>query len=148
LAAADDVLATLRDELETRIGDRGATLSGGQRQRLSLARALLAEPDILVLDDATSALDAVTERTVLNNLRGLSQPENYADGCRSSEYLSTGAPTVLIIASKLSSILLADRVLLLADGRIAAQGRHEELARSNAAYRDLLGIDSVEVAHG
>ena len=74
LAAADDVVDNLRDGVETRIGDRGATLSGGQRQRMSLARAVLAEPDILILDDATSALDAITERTVINNLRGLIQP--------------------------------------------------------------------------
>jgi ATP-binding cassette, subfamily B, bacterial len=142
LAAADDVLDNLSDDLETRIGDRGATLSGGQRQRLSLARALLAQPDILVLDDATSALDAVTERTVINNLRGLTTQSNAAN--KGGER----APTVLVIASKLSSILLADRVLLLADGRIAAQGRHEDLARNNALYRDLLGIENEEHVHG
>lgn len=128
LAAAEDVIAVLREGLDTRIGDRGITLSGGQRQRLSLARALLAEPDVLILDDATSALDAVTERTIIENIRGLRRRGR--------------ATTVLVIASKLSSILLADRVLLLDGGRIAAQGRHRELLH-DAAYRDLLGIDEI-----
>ena len=123
-AAATDVLAGLPDGLATRIGDRGVTLSGGQRQRISLARALLARPAILGLDDATSALDAVTERTVLANLRNLGS-----------------ATTVFIVASKLSTILLADRVLLLDGGRIAASGTHAELSRTSASYRDLLGVD-------
>ena len=123
-AAASDVLAGMSDGLATRIGDRGVTLSGGQRQRICLARALLARPAILGLDDATSALDAVTERTVLTNLRQLGR-----------------ATTVFVVASKLSTILLADRVLLLAGGRITASGTHAELARTSAAYRDLLGVD-------
>src|SRR5690606_36489091 len=128
LASAEDVLLRLGEGFETRLGDRGITLSGGQRQRISLARALLAQPSILGLDDATSALDAVTERTVLTNVRALQQ--------------RSGHPiTVLLIASKLSTILLADRVLLLADGRIAAQGTHEQLVRESADYRDLLGLD-------
>lgn len=128
LAAAEDVLESLADGLDTRIGDRGITLSGGQRQRVSLARALLAKPDILGLDDATSALDAVTERTILNNIRNFGRT-------------SGRTVTVLVISSKLSTILLADRVLMLSDGRIVAQGTHSELARSNANYRDLLGLE-------
>jgi len=138
LAAAEEIVAGLRDGMQTRIGDRGITLSGGQRQRISLARALVAKPDLLVLDDATSALDAITERNIMNNIRQLKHHGTHSP-------LST---TMLIIASKLSTILLADRVLVLADGHIAAQGRHEDLARSNAAYRDLLGIDAEEVVHG
>jgi ABC-type multidrug transport system fused ATPase/permease subunit len=127
LAGAGELLERLPDGLETRIGDRGVTLSGGQRQRLCLARALLAAPDILVLDDATSALDAVTERTVLRNIRAL----RAAHG---------GPMTVLLITSKLSSVLLADRSAVLANGRIAAVGRHEDLLL-DPLYRDLLGID-------
>jgi ABC-type multidrug transport system fused ATPase/permease subunit len=127
LAAADDVLAGLKDGLETKIGDRGITLSGGQRQRISLARAILARPSLLVLDDATSALDAVTERRVLDNIRGLAKEGR--------------APTLLVISSKLSIILLADRVLLLAGGRIAEEGRHSWLVQHSAAYRDLMGIE-------
>lgn len=122
-AAADDIVQRLPQGLETPLGDRGVTLSGGQRQRLCLARALLGTPDILCLDDATSALDAISERQVLQNLRQLR------------------GTTVLVISSKLSTILLADRVLMLADGRITAMGRHTDLQSTNAHYRDLLGID-------
>ncbi|NWE21377.1 ABC transporter ATP-binding protein [Pseudomonas sp. P7548] len=123
LAAAEDVLQRLPHGLETPLGDRGVTLSGGQRQRLCLARALLGKPDILCLDDATSALDAISERQVLHNLRQLQ------------------GTTVLVISSKLSTILLADRVLMLDAGRIVAQGTHTHLQSTDAAYRDLLGIE-------
>jgi ATP-binding cassette subfamily B protein len=127
LAAGEEILDGLRDGFRTQLGDRGVTLSGGQRQRLCLARALLAEASILGLDDATSALDAATERVVLENIRDLRQEAGRA-------------VTVLIVSSKLSTILLADRVLLLAEGRIAAEGTHAELAATNPAYRDLMGL--------
>jgi ABC-type multidrug transport system fused ATPase/permease subunit len=127
LASGEEILDNLPDGFASRLGDRGVTLSGGQRQRLCLARALLANPAILGLDDATSALDAATERVVLENIRKLrAQPGR--------------AITVLIVSSKLSTILLADRVLLLDGGRIAAQGTHNELAASSAQYRDLMGL--------
>ncbi|ATP50922.1 ABC transporter ATP-binding protein [Pseudomonas putida] len=128
LAAADDVLERLPHGLDTPLGDRGVTLSGGQRQRLCLARALLGAPDILCLDDATSALDALGERQVLHNIRRLRG--------------DTGqGPTLLLITSRLSTLLLADRVLMLENGRISASGSHAELSSNNAHYRDLLGID-------
>jgi ATP-binding cassette, subfamily B, bacterial len=127
MASASELLLSLSDGLQTRIGDRGVTLSGGQRQRVCLARALLGQPRILVLDDATSALDAVTERNVLNNIRGLKQQDK--------------ATTVLVIASKLSTILLADKVLFLAEGNIVAAGKHTELVNSNTRYRELMGLD-------
>ncbi|WP_350448259.1 ABC transporter ATP-binding protein [Pseudomonas solani] len=122
-AAADDVLERLPRGLDTPLGDRGVTLSGGQRQRLNLARALLGQPDILCLDDATSALDAISERRVLGNIRALR------------------GTTLLVISSRLSTILLADRVLLLDQGAIADAGTHAELLQRNPIYRDLLGID-------
>jgi ABC-type multidrug transport system fused ATPase/permease subunit len=128
VAAAEDVLERLPQGLATPLGDRGVTLSGGQRQRLSLARALLGEPDILCLDDATSALDAISERQVLNNIRQLRRDKGRAT-------------TLLVISSKLSTIVLADRVLMLQDGRIAASGTHSELLKTNPHYRDLLGIE-------
>lgn len=127
LASAEEILEGLPQGFATRLGDRGVTLSGGQRQRLSLARALLAKPDVLILDDATSALDAVTERTILHNVRNL--------GDASGRQI-----TVLMVASKLSTILLSDRVMLLGNGGIAAQGLHEELAATNPDYCDLLGV--------
>lgn len=122
-ASADDILERLPQGLDSPLGDRGVTLSGGQRQRLCLARALLAAPDLLCLDDATSALDAISERHVLDNLR------------------RPGGPTLLLIASKASTVQRADRVLLLDQGRIVDSGPHEQLCRRNPAYRDLLGIE-------
>jgi ATP-binding cassette subfamily B protein len=129
LASASEVLAGLKHGLETKIGERGVTLSGGQRQRVSLARALVGRPRVLVLDDSTSALDAVTERAVLDNVRSLGEQQ----GRR---------VTVLVVASKLSTLLLADRVLLLRDGCIAAQGPHAALAATNADYCELMGLDA------
>jgi ABC-type multidrug transport system fused ATPase/permease subunit len=95
--------------LDEIVGERGVTLSGGQRQRLALARALLRRPRLLVLDDATSAVDARVERAILDGLRG------------------TVAATTLVVAHRVSTIALADRVLLLDGGRIAATGTHQEL---------------------
>jgi ATP-binding cassette subfamily B protein len=129
LAAAGDVLERMDRGFETTLGDRGVTLSGGQRQRICLARALLAKAAILGLDDATSALDATTERTIINNIRTF----KHSEGGR--------AVTVLIVSSKLSTILMADRVMVLADGKIAAQGTHQELSTSSDAYRELMGIN-------
>ena len=128
LAAAEEVLERLPHGLDTSLGDRGVTLSGGQRQRINLARALLARPDILCLDDATSALDSLTERRVIHNIRGLLQHDGQTT-------------TLLIVSSKLSTIQLADRVLVLADGHIADSGTHAELVQRNAFYRDLLGVE-------
>jgi ABC-type multidrug transport system fused ATPase/permease subunit len=122
-AAAEDVLSSLPQGLASRIGERGVTLSGGQRQRVCIARALLARPAVLCLDDATSALDALTERRILDSLRARRD-------C-----------AVLLIASKLSTIRQADRVLLLDGGRIAAAGTHEMLIASSRSYRDLLGLE-------
>jgi ATP-binding cassette subfamily B protein len=128
LASAQDVLQNLPEGIATTIGDRGVTLSGGQRQRLALARALISRPSVLVLDDSTSALDAVTEQTILHGVRGLSQ--------------TTGQPvTMLIVASKPSTAMFADRIAVLQKGAIVAEGTHEELSRSSATYRELLGID-------
>lgn len=128
MASAEEVLERLPHGLDTALGDRGVTLSGGQRQRLNLARALLARPDIICLDDATSALDTLSERRVLDNLRRLKTRHGQP-------------PAVLVISSRLSTILLADYVLLLDAGKIVEQGTHQELSERNAHYCDLLGIE-------
>ncbi|MCA2927536.1 MAG: ABC transporter ATP-binding protein [Burkholderiales bacterium] len=126
--SSGEILKTLEYGLKTRLGERGVTLSGGQRQRLCLARALLSHPAFLVLDDATSALDAVTERNVLRNIRQWKQIQGHR-------------VTVLMIASKLSTVLQADKVLLLSQGRILAQGTHEFLSQTCPEYRQLIGVD-------
>lgn len=123
-AAADDFVSQLDAGLKTVVGERGVTLSGGQRQRLCLARALLADPSVLVLDDSTSAVDASTEQHILNALRSAGREAS-----------------VLVIASRISSILLADRVCILSDGRLVEEGTHAELAKRSTTYRELLCID-------
>lgn len=111
--------------LETRIGEQGMALSGGQRQRLALARAVLARPAVLVLDDTLSALDVHTEKLVEEALRRV-----LAD--------TTG----LIVAHRASTVLLADRVALLQDGTITHVGTHRELLATVPAYRDLLAAEA------
>jgi len=107
--------------LDTRIGEQGMTLSGGQRQRIALARAILARPSVLVLDDPLSALDVHTEEKVSRALRQV-----------------LAGTTALIVAHRPSTVALADKVALLADGVIAALGTHTELLRSQPRYRDLM----------
>jgi ABC-type multidrug transport system fused ATPase/permease subunit len=119
MSRADRFVAHLPGGLDHVVGERGVTLSGGQRQRLALARALLRRPGLLMLDDATSAVDPVIEQQILANLRGS---------------LST---TTLVVAHRLSTIALADRVLFLQDGRIAASGPHTELVATVPAYAAL-----------
>ncbi|HEV2375083.1 MAG TPA: ABC transporter transmembrane domain-containing protein [Streptosporangiaceae bacterium] len=107
--------------LDTRIGEQGMSLSGGQRQRLALARAILAGPQVLVLDDPLSALDVRTEEKVTLALRQV-----------------LAGTTALIVAHRPSTVLLADSVALLADGVIAAQGTHADLLATDARYRALM----------
>lgn len=121
---ADRFVSALPHGLDTELGERGTSLSGGQRQRLSLARALVRAPRLLVLDDATSALDPAVEQRILRALAEKSQGE--------------GGPTVLVVAYRKATIALADQVVHLADGRIADRGTHAELRERSAAYRDLV----------
>jgi ATP-binding cassette, subfamily B, bacterial len=121
LARLDEVVAGLPDGLETRIGERGATLSGGQQQRLGLARALARRPRLIVLDDATSAIDAEVEAEILAGLRDA----------------QLGA-TVVMVAARTSTISLADEVVHLVAGRVADRGTHRELVDRSPAYASLV----------
>ena len=121
LACADGFVGELQDGLDTLVGERGISLSGGQRQRIALARALARRPDLLLLDDTTSALDPATELAVLDNLRG-----------------SLSHTTVVMVASRPSTIALADDVLFVDQGRIVAHGPHERLMVDVAEYRALV----------
>lgn len=120
-AGVTEFVAKLPDGFETLVGERGYTLSGGQRQRIAIARTLLVNPRILILDDATSAIDVQVEHEIHGALTTL----------------MTGR-TTLIIAHRLSTISLADRVVLLLDGRIAADGSHAHLMATVPAYAEVL----------
>jgi ATP-binding cassette subfamily B protein len=114
------LVESLPDGLDTLVGERGLTLSGGQRQRVAIARALLAEPRILILDDATSSVDATTESRIKSALAEV------MDG-----------RTTFVIAHRLSTIALADEVVVLEDGEIAARGPHDELLDYSPLYREI-----------
>jgi ABC-type multidrug transport system fused ATPase/permease subunit len=119
-AGIHDFIAGLPEGYDTMIGERGLTVSGGQRQRIAIARALLRDPRILILDDATSSVDATTEAEIKNALRGLMRTR-----------------TTFIIGHRLSTIALADEIVVLEDGRIAARGSHDELVDSSPLYREI-----------
>ncbi|MEA2340928.1 MAG: ATP-binding cassette, subfamily bacterial [Solirubrobacteraceae bacterium] len=121
LAQAHEFIERLPDGYETRVGERGLTLSGGQRQRIAIARAFLADPRILILDDATSSVDASTEAAIKDALREV-----------------MAGRTTIVIAHRLSTIALADEILVLEDGRVAAHGSHDELLEVSDLYREIV----------
>jgi ABC-type multidrug transport system fused ATPase/permease subunit len=120
-AQAHDFIQRLPDGYETRVGERGLTLSGGQRQRVAIARAFLADPRILILDDATSSVDASTEQQIKQALREV----------------MTGR-TTFVIAHRLSTISLADTIVVLEDGEVIAAGGHDELLEQSELYREIV----------
>lgn len=121
LAAATEFVDKLPSGAATIVGERGVSLSGGQRQRVALARSLIRRPEVLLLDDTTSALDPSTEAAILANLRS-----------------SLTECTTIVVASRPSTIALADEVLFMADGRVVAHGPHTELIAREPAYRTLV----------
>jgi ATP-binding cassette subfamily B protein len=127
-AQAHDFIAALPDGYDTLLGDRGVGLSGGQRQRVALARALLAGAAVLLLDNATGNLDALTEAAVLDEL----------DAVRTA-----APPTRIVVGYRPAVLRRADEVLVLEGGRIAMRGTHDALLRSYARYRALVGVDPV-----
>ena len=105
---------------ETMVGERGLTLSGGQKQRTALARALLIDPPILILDDALSAVDTYTEEEILSRLRGVMRQR-----------------TSIIVAHRVSTVRQADLIVVLDRGRIVERGTHDELVRANGIYAEM-----------
>jgi ABC-type multidrug transport system fused ATPase/permease subunit len=120
-AGAEKFVAVLDAGLDTEVGERGTTLSGGQRQRLTLARALAGRPRLLILDDATSAVDPKVESQILSGLKH-----------------SSDTATVLVVAYRRATIALADEVVFLEGGRITARGPHQELLQTHQPYADLV----------
>jgi len=150
VAQAEDFVKELSDGLDTRLGERGTSLSGGQRQRISLARALVRRPRLLILDDATSAVDPEVEARILAGLRlstvstgSTGEGRSTGDGRSTGEGRSTteranGAPTLVVVAYRKATIALADEVLHLDEGRVVDRGPHEVLLERNEAYARLV----------
>ena len=131
LADVRDNSVDFKDGYETVLGERGVTVSGGQKQRISIARALLKNAPILILDDSVSAVDTRTERIILNNLKA-----------------SRAGKTTLLIAHRISTVEQLDKIVFLEDGRVEAVGPHDELYRSCAEYRRMVDLQRLEDEEG
>lgn len=131
LADVRDNIVDFKDGYETVLGERGVTVSGGQKQRISIARALLKNAPILILDDSVSAVDTHTERIILDNLKA-----------------SRAGKTTLLIAHRISTVEQLDKIVFLEDGRVEAVGPHDELYRSCAEYRRMVDLQRLEDEEG
>ncbi|MBF0845730.1 ABC transporter ATP-binding protein, partial [Streptococcus danieliae] len=120
IAQAKEFIDRLDDSYESQVEERGNNFSGGQKQRMSIARGVIGNPKILVLDDSTSALDAKSEKLVQEALNK-----------------DLKGTTTLIIAQKISSVVKADKILVLDEGRLIGQGTHAELVATNTVYREI-----------
>ena len=129
-AAAHDFISGFPDGYDTPVGERGATLSGGQKQRIAIARALLLDPRILILDDSTSSVDVTTEAQIQHALDRLMQGR-----------------TSFVIAQRISTVLNADQILVLDKGQIVAQGHHVDLMETSPIYAEIYRSQLVEDAH-
>lgn len=123
ISLADRVIASKKEGIECTISSNGSGLSGGQKQRLGIARALAGRPGLLIFDDSTSALDAVTERTFLSNLRSIANK-----------------PTVILISQKIRTVKNCDRIILLEDGSVIDSGSHKQLSEKSPVYRELMAL--------
>lgn len=127
IACADEFIRAMPDGYQTLIGERGVRLSGGQKQRLAIARAVLRNTPVLILDEATSAVDNETEAEIQRAIENL-----------------TGRHTLIVIAHRLSTVMKADNILVLKEGKIAEQGTHDELLRMNGIYAGMCGIHDTD----
>lgn len=123
IAQMHDFIASLPDGYETHVGERGSTLSGGQRQRMSIARAVLLDPPILILDDSTSSVDARTEELIRKAMESVMQGR-----------------TTFVIAHRLSTVHRADKIVVMKDGQIAEQGTHRDLLGADGLYREIYDL--------
>ena len=134
IARADEFIDRMPEGLMTRTGQGGVNLSGGQKQRLCIARALIRQAPVLVLDDSTSAIDMVTEQQIWHELKEKNR-----------------GMTVIVIAQRIHTVMHADTILVMDNGQISAQGSHSELLQTSPIYRDIyrsqigLGLDGKEV---
>jgi ATP-binding cassette subfamily B protein len=128
-AGAQEFIDELPDRYDTLLGERGYSLSGGQRQRIAIARAILADPDVLVLDDATSSVDTTKEHEIRAALRDVAKDR-----------------TTIVIAHRPATIALAERVVVLDGGRVVEEGTHAELLAGSLRYRELLALDEETTA--
>ena len=127
LADVRDNIVDFKDDYETVLGERGVTVSGGQKQRISIARALLKNAPILILDDSVSAVDTRTERIILDNLK-----------------TSRAGKTTLLIAHRISTVEQLDKIIFIEDGRVEAVGPHDELYRTCNEYRRMVDLQKLE----
>ena len=131
LADVDSNIKEFQLGYETVLGERGVTVSGGQKQRISIARALMMEAPILILDDSVSAVDTKTEKTILENLRQ-----------------TRAGKTTILIAHRISTIERMDKILFVDDGKLAAVGKHDDLYETNAEYRKMVDLQRLEEEGG
>jgi ABC-type multidrug transport system fused ATPase/permease subunit len=124
IAQIDEFISTLPLGYETKVGERGVRLSGGQRQRIGIARALYHDPDVLVMDEATSSLDGATEAAVMEMIHSLGRSK-----------------TLIVIAHRLSTVRECDVIYLIQNGGVTASGTYDDLARTNSYFRTMAGLE-------
>jgi ATP-binding cassette subfamily B protein len=118
-------IMTMPDKYDTKVGERGLRLSGGQKQRIAIARAILRNSPIVILDEATASVDVETEKEIQKAINGLA-----------------GTRTIIVIAHRLSTVRNADMILVIEDGRITEQGNHESLLAANGTYRRMYDVQN------
>ncbi len=128
LACADEFIRAMPQGYDTRIGERGVRLSGGQKQRIAIARAVLRKTPVMILDEATSAVDNETEAMIQKAIENLS-----------------GRQTLIVIAHRLTTIMKADKIIVLKDGKIVEQGTHDELLNKNGLYSEMFSVNQVKI---